>query len=355
MIKKVLLIEDDPVLRENTAELLELANYKVDTASNGRIGLSKALEAQPDIIVCDIMMPELDGYGVLEGLSKHEEAKFIPFIFLSAKTEHKDVRKGMELGADDYLTKPFEEEELVNAIESRIAKAAILKDRHDAKGLHQTPYFQTHEDTIKNLQDLRVFFDKEGQFEEFEAGEEIYSETTNSNYLYLVEEGVVKNHRLDEYGKELITGLYNKGDFFGYTSFAYNSSNLEAATALEPSGILKVSKEKIKEILEENHSVTLDLINYITDSLSDAKEQLLQMAYSSVRKKTANTILKFVEKLKDRQQEGIRISRSDLAGVAGIATESLIRALSSLKKEGLIEIEGRTIKVLDSQKLTMVE
>jgi CRP-like cAMP-binding protein len=116
-----------------------------------------------------------------------------------------------------------------------------------------------------------------------------------------------------------------------------------------------VSKDRIKELLEENHRVTLELINYITDSLSDAKEQLLQMAYSSVRRKTANTILKFVDKLKDRQQEGIRISRSDLAGVAGIATESLIRALSSLKKEGLIEIEGRTIKVLNENGLAHVE
>ncbi|WP_340202277.1 response regulator [Ascidiimonas sp. W6] len=354
MIKKVLLIEDDPVLRENTAELLELANYDVETAANGKTGLSRAIEILPDVIICDIMMPELDGYGVLQGLSRHEKAKFIPFIFLSAKTEHKDVRKGMDLGADDYLTKPFEEEELINAIESRIAKAAILEDHQRSVEVNQI-HFNSHEDHLKSLNDLRTFFDKEGDFQEYEPGEEIYSETTNSNYLYLVEKGVVKNHRLDEHGKELITGLYNKGDFFGYTSFAYNSPNPEAATAMEFSGILKVSKDRIKSILEENHNVTLELINYITDTLSDAKDQLLQMAYSSVRKKTANTILKFVDKLKDRQQDGIRISRSDLAGVAGIATESLIRALSSLKKEGLIEIEGRTIKVLDEDGLTIVE
>jgi CheY-like chemotaxis protein/CRP-like cAMP-binding protein len=354
MTKKVLLIEDDPILRENTAELLELSNYQVETAANGKTGLTKAIETLPDVIVCDIMMPELDGYGVLDGLSNNEQTKFIPFIFLSAKTEHKDIRKGMELGADDYLTKPFEEIELINAIESRIAKAAILQEHQKDMAAINTN-FNFQEDALKNLDDLRGFFEKEGDYQEFESGEEIYSETTNSNYLYLVEQGVVKNHRLDEYGKELITGLFNKGDFFGYTSFAYNSSNPEAATALEPSAVLKVSKDRIKELLEENHRVTLELINYITDSLSDAKEQLLQMAYSSVRRKTANTILKFVDKLKDRQQEGIRISRSDLAGVAGIATESLIRALSSLKKEGLIEIEGRTIKVLNENGLAHVE
>lgn len=354
MMKKVLLIEDDPVLRENTAELLELSNYDVKTAANGKIGLVTAFDIVPDVIICDIMMPELDGYGVLEELSHNEQTRIIPFIFLSAKTEHKDVRKGMNLGADDYITKPFEEKELINAIESRIAKAAILKE-HQKKSFVTNINFDTRKDTLKNLNDLRTYFDKQGDYEEFEAGDEIYAETTNSNYLYLVEKGVVKNHRLDEYGKELITGLFNKGDFFGYTSFAYNSVNLETASALEPCVVLKVSKDRIKQLLEENHEVTFELINYLTDSLTDAKDQLLQMAYASVRKKTANTILKFVDKLKDRQQDGIRISRSDLAGVAGIATESLIRALSSLKKEGLIEIEGRTIKVVNSDGLSHVE
>ena len=107
-MKKILLIEDDVVLRENTAELLELSNYDVIAASNGKIGVELAKTSLPNIIICDIMMPELDGYGVLEALAKNKKTKHIPFIFLSAKTERKDVRKGMDLGADDYITKPFE-------------------------------------------------------------------------------------------------------------------------------------------------------------------------------------------------------------------------------------------------------
>jgi DNA-binding response OmpR family regulator len=115
-MNKVLLIEDDIVLRENTAELLELSNYIVITAPNGKTGLEMAKKSLPDIVVCDIMMPQLDGYGVLEALAKNKETKHIPFIFLSAKTERTDVRKGMDLGADDYITKPFEEHELISAI-----------------------------------------------------------------------------------------------------------------------------------------------------------------------------------------------------------------------------------------------
>ncbi len=129
-MKKVLLIEDDAALRENTAELLELNNYEVFTAPNGKIGIEKTKEVLPDVVVCDIMMPEIDGYGVLQDLSTDNRTMHIPFIFLSAKTEHKEIRRGMDLGADDYLTKPFEEEELVSAIESRLAKAEILVKLH---------------------------------------------------------------------------------------------------------------------------------------------------------------------------------------------------------------------------------
>src|SRR5690606_29458379 len=109
-MKKILLIEDDPALRENTAELLELSNYMVVTAPNGKKGIEAAKRELPDIIICDIMMPEIDGYGVLQAVASDDATVNIPFIFLSAKTEHKEIRKGMDMGADDYLTKPFEED-----------------------------------------------------------------------------------------------------------------------------------------------------------------------------------------------------------------------------------------------------
>lgn len=119
---KIVLIEDNADVRETTADILELANYEVITAESGKLGIEKATEHQPDLIICDIMMPGLDGYGVLHILSKKPETASIPFIFLTAKAEKDDVRKGMNLGADDYLTKPFEEMELLNAVESRLRK-----------------------------------------------------------------------------------------------------------------------------------------------------------------------------------------------------------------------------------------
>ncbi|AXP82270.1 Alkaline phosphatase synthesis transcriptional regulatory protein PhoP [Mariniflexile rhizosphaerae] len=345
MITKVLLIEDDVSLRGNTAEILELSGYEVIMASNGKVGVEKAIQQHPDIIVCDIMMPELDGYGVLELLSKNESTKFIPFIFLSAKTDRKDVRLGMNLGADDYITKPFNEEDLITAIESRLAKGAILKENKDI--LEKVE----NNDEIRTLNDLKNFFDDNGEAFQFQAGEAIYKEGQNSNHIFLVIKGVVKCHKLDEQGKELTTALYKEDDLFGYTSFIQNIPYQEAATAIKNTELVGISKDQLKNILDNNHKVTLELIQLLTNDLIDVKDQLLQMAYSSVNRKTATAILKFAEKMNRKPEDPIKISRSDLASVAGIATETFIRAMTNFKKEGLIEIEGRNIKILDIKKL----
>ncbi len=351
-MKKILLIEDDIVLRENTAELLELSGYKVETASNGRAGVEVAKKYLPNLIVCDIMMPELDGYGVLESLSKIDATKFIPFIFLSAKTERQDIRKGMDLGADDYITKPFNEEELISAIESRIAKAAILSEERQDIGAFQNE--NDSNDEIKTLNDLKNFFDDNGKSFFYSKGEIIYEEGNNSNYIYLIRKGVVKNFKFDNDGKELTTNLYQEDELFGYTSFTQNIPYQESATAIKNTELVGVSKQELKDVLDNNHKITLELIQLLTDNLSGARDQLLDMAYSSVNKKTASTILKFAEKLNNKSGEAIRISRNDLASVAGIATETLIRTLSSFKKDGLIEIEARNIKILDIQKLQQI-
>src|SRR6188474_2463150 len=132
MKKKILIIEDNVEVRENTSEILELAGYNVVTAPDGKVGVDLAQKEHPDLVICDIMMPELDGYGVLHILNKNAETAAIPFIFLTAKTEKTDIRKGMNLGADDYLTKPFDDTDLLNAIEARLRKAAMQKQLYES-------------------------------------------------------------------------------------------------------------------------------------------------------------------------------------------------------------------------------
>ncbi|MCX7551734.1 response regulator [Xanthomarina sp. F2636L] len=347
-MKTILLIEDDEVLRENTAELLELSSYKVITASNGKMGVEMTKNSLPDIIVCDIMMPELDGYGVLEELSKSPKTKHIPFIFLSAKTEQQDVRKGMNLGADDYITKPFNETDLISAIESRLAKAAIVKETRNSI---EEPVSGNKEDDLRTLNDLKNFLDDNGETIHYTEGQNIYKQGEHSNAIFLIAKGIVKCHSLDEKGKELITALYKEDDLFGYTSFIQNIPYQESATAIKETTLVSVSKNILKDVLVNNHEVTLELIQLLTDNLFHVKEQLLQMAYGSVNQKTAQTIIKFSEKLNRKPDEPIRISRNDLASVAGIATETLIRTMTLFKKQGLIEIEGRNIKILDIERL----
>jgi CRP-like cAMP-binding protein len=350
-MKTVLLIEDDIVLRENTAELLELENYKVIKASNGKTGVTIAKKELPDIIVCDIMMPELDGYGALEILSKNKKTKYIPFIFLSAKTEHSDVRKGMNLGADDYIPKPFTEDDLINAIESRLAKTSILKE---LKNNQKKQLIETDNGEIKTLNDLKNYFDDYGEEFTFNTEEVIYHEGDHSNYIYLISQGTVKCYRIDEQGKELVTGLYKEDDLFGYTSFTHNVPHEETATAIENTKLFGISIIDFNTIISKNHKVVLELIQLLTDDLSIAKEQLLRMAYGTVNQKTAATILKFSEKINRKPDDPIKISRNDLASVAGIAPETLIRALTEFKKQGIIKAEGRNIKVIDIQKLKSI-
>ncbi|MEX2350309.1 MAG: response regulator [Flavobacteriaceae bacterium] len=346
----LLLIEDDTVVRENTAEILELSGYNVLTAPNGKAGVATAKNNLPDIIVCDIMMPELDGYGVLEQLAAEENTKHIPFIFLSAKTEHKDIRKGMDLGADDYLTKPFEESDLISAIESRVAKASILREERKRKDLGE-------DDTssLRSLNDLKNYVDDHGNALTLKKGEAVFEQGQHSNYIYLITKGIIKCHKIDESGKELTTALYREDDLFGYATLLQNIAHQESATAMENTELIVVPKEELKEVLNNNHKVNFDLINLLSDNLEETKNQLLQMAYGSVRKKTAATILQFAEKMNKKPDEPLKISRNDLASVAGIATESLIRTLSSFSKEGLIDIEGRNIKIIDIKALAHID
>lgn len=347
---KIVLIEDDTILRETTAELLDLAGYQVKTASDGKRGVQVAKEYLPDVIISDIMMPELDGYGVLQDLSQDQSTKGIPFIFLTAKTERKDIRKGMELGADDYLTKPFEEHELLGAIESRLAKIAILKE----SAVEAESKNSGTDQDMSTIHHLKNFIDDNGDETNYKTGEIIYRESMHSSTAYLVLKGVVKTHKLDEMGKELITGIYKADDFFGFNSFTKNIPHQEYATAIEETQLIAISTKKLKNLLEENHALTMELMQVLSENLSDAKEQLLEMAYGSVRRKAANTILKFAEKLQEDSMGNLHILRSDLASVAGMATETLIRTLSSFKKEGLISIDNRNIRILDLEALSRV-
>src|SRR5688572_10529975 len=181
MKKKILLIEDNAEVRDNTGEILDLAGYDVVAAPNGKVGVELAQKEKPDLIICDIMMPELDGYGVLHILNKNSGTAGIPFIFLTAKTEKTDIRKGMNLGADDYLTKPFDDTDLLNAIEARMKKAAMQQQLYEtsAEGLDN---FISDARKVLNLNDLC----KDKKTKAYKKKSEIFSEGDAPLNIYFI-------------------------------------------------------------------------------------------------------------------------------------------------------------------------
>ena len=253
--------------------------------------------------------------------------------------------------ADDYLTKPFTEKELIDAIESRLLKTETLLNAFQ-KGSSQND----EEGDIRNLNELKSFFEEVGEKIELKNGEYVYEIGDRSNNIYLVTKGVVKSFKIDSNGKELITELVNEDNFLGFTPLQNHSPYMESAMVVKDAEMYAITKSILRELLGKNQNISIELMNVITDSVHKVKEQLLQMAYSSVRRKTAQTLLHFADTVaSDSEQPSIRVSRSDLASVAGIATESLIRMLSNFKKEALIDIDGREIIILNKESLESIE
>jgi CRP/FNR family transcriptional regulator, polysaccharide utilization system transcription regulator len=348
-MKKILLIEDNNEIRENTAEILELANFKVFVAKNGKEGVALAQQEKPDVIVCDIMMPELDGYGVLHMLSKDEKTATIPFIFLTAKTERADMRKGMEMGADDYITKPFSDVELLNAIESRLKKSeALSKDyQRSISGFNE---FVSGVDGMQTMQKLS----EDRDVSSFKKKEAVYREGQHPRGLFLLLKGKVKTFRTNDDGKEFITGLYKDGDYFGYLALLEENRYTDSAIALEDADVCLIPKADFEALVYKNADVSRKFLKMLSDNLQEKETQLLKLAYNSVRKRIADALVGLHDRYKKDGTTSISVTREDLANIVGTASETIIRTLSDFKDEKLIEVKGRDITIRDYARLAQM-
>jgi CRP-like cAMP-binding protein/ActR/RegA family two-component response regulator len=347
-MKKLLLIEDNFEVRENTAEILELAGYEVLTAENGKEGVKIANTSFPDLIICDIMMPELDGYGVLHLLSRNLKTASIPFVFLTAKAEKADLRRGMNLGADDYITKPFDEAELLDVIEMRIKKhQAIHQDvERDLEGISGFINEARGMSALKELsqdQEIRMFRDKDL----------IFQENSYPRGLWFVNKGKIKTYKTNEDAKEYITGLFKPGDFIGYTALLKESPYHESAMALEDSELMLIPKEDFFSLMYDNRDVSLKFIRLLSDNLEEKEEQLLHLAYDTVRKRVADALLLLQDRYQKMEDKSFSmpISRDNLASIVGSSKECVIRVLSEFKSENLINTRKSEITILNSEAL----
>jgi len=349
MSKKVLIIEDNNDIRENVVEILELANYQVFEANNGKTGVELAIQHLPDVILCDIMMPELDGYGVLYLLNKNTETAAIPFIFLTAKAERLDLRKGMEMGADDYLTKPFDDMELLHAIETR------LKKKEQQQNFYSSSLDRLNTLVSKNsgLAELKKII-QERKSRQFKKNQVIYYEGDKGNGLYLIMAGRIKTIKMAEDGRELMTGMYAAEQYLGVHAMLSSEPYSDTATALEDSLLILIPKDQLEPLLNLYPEVAREFIKLLANDIRDKEEQLLQLAYHSVRKRMAETLLRLHKQQSDTA-EGFKVTREDLAAMAGIATETVSRTLSDFKDEGLIDKKASTIIILDLTRLAKMK
>ncbi|HVV56670.1 MAG TPA: response regulator [Mucilaginibacter sp.] len=348
-MKTILIIEDNNDIRESTAEILELAGYKVLQADNGKAGVDLAYQHKPELILCDIMMPELDGYGVLYMLNKSTETAAIPFIFLTAKAERIDFRKGMEMGADDYLTKPFDDMELLNAIETRLAKKRKQEEFYN-RSLQSLERLSMG--TSKGAEELKTMIAGR-KIRQIKKKQILYYEGDQPMGIYLVMEGTIRTVKLAEDGRELMMGLYKTDDYLGVNALLLDEPFSETAEAVDDAAVCLLPKDAVMNLINRYPDISLQFIKILANNIREKEEQLLELAYNSVRKRLAQVLVRLTKQLPDPTQ--FKISRDELASMAGMATETVSRTLSDFKDEKLIEKKGSHIQILDLNRLVKMK
>ncbi len=343
-MRKILIIEDNQDVRENLSEILSLSGFQTLLAENGKVGVEIALADTPDLILCDVMMPELDGFGVLHILSKQQKTADVPFIFLTAKAEKDDFRKGMSLGADDYITKPFDDALLLQTIEARLQKSERLRiastKQQSSGGLE---HFINEARALEAIQTLS----ENRELRHYRKKAPIFLEDETPRWLYLIEKGNVKVFKTNDDGRELIVRVATEGEFLGYLALLRDNRYPESATALEDCTLRLIPKDDFFALVYGNRDVNARFIKLLASHVADQEQQLLDLAYNSVRKRVATAIVH----LFDQGYREINLLREDLAALAGTAKETVIRTLTDFKTEGLIDVRDGIIAVQKPDKL----
>lgn len=346
MNNTILVIEDNKEMSDNVSEILRLGKYSVITAPNGKIGVELAQQNRPDLILCDIMMPELDGYGVLHLLSQNPETNSIPFIFLTAKSEKSDFRAGMNLGADDYITKPFDGFDLLKVVEMRLKKNKLIKNSYEnnLEGINQ---FFSHAKEMKEFQKLS----EKRHIRHAKKREFLFMEGQTLNDVYFINEGKVKTYKSNADGKELITGFHGKGDFLGYVALLEEKPSNETAIIMEDAEVVIIPKDDFLSLIYSSRDVARKFIKLLSNNLADVENRLLNIAYQSVRERVASALLLLYANESTTINRKISISRKDIANIVGTATESLNRTLADFRDEGIVALDNHAIEILNTQKL----
>ena len=345
-MEKILVVEESAQIRQNIEEILKLSGYDVYSAANGRSGVRQTMQLLPDLILCDVLLPELSGFQVLEILKKSNLTQDIPLIFLTHEAASEDIRKGMSLGADDYLIKPIDNVDLLDAVSARLKKrkkSLTLIDRQvtlydDVRGLRIL-------DKMSRNQEVR----------HFAARERIFSEGDVPRYLYVVKSGRVEIYKANNHGKQLVLDVFNAGDFFGYEDLVFNLPHRDSALAIDhQTRIILIPRSEFLQALLANRQFSALIIKHLASAIESKEQRMLSIAYDSVRKRIANALIQLSDHAKS-SGDGVKIFRQDLSNMVGTAKESVSRTLSEFRKEKLIEIRQGKITILNLERLANLQ
>jgi len=344
MNTKVLIIEDNKILRENIAELLTLSGYDTTTAEGGKEGIQKAKTEQPDLIICDIMMPHTDGFSVLYALQNQGISDTIPFIFLTAKTDNQTYRQGMNLGADDFLHKPFDDIDLLNAIEVRLNKHQRQSDKTSNNQIDDLNASAIGEDSfaivMENILSKSISI-------ELDAGDTLYYQGDKPHFVYYIEWGSIKTYQMNKDGKAYITEVYYEHELMGYKPIIENRKYKQYAEASEKTSIRKIPADRFRNAIFNEAKLKKHFIIHMSKQLSNKEAELLSIAYDSVARRIGNRLLIIGNK---HPQNLIDLSRTELAEMVGTTPETVARTISQFINDGLINTKGRTIRITDNKK-----
>ena len=349
MAQKILLIANDPAVRAATCDILELANYQVFQAADGKSGVEQALSDIPDIIISEVGMPGLDGFGVLHLLQHKPWFGNVLFIMLCSSMNKTELRKAMEMGADDVIIKPFEGTELLSCLETRIRKKEQgAKLRRDTE--LGTPLIETE----KELQEFLV---KDRNIDRYNRKQLVIREGDRPTKVFYIVVGKARSYKTHPDGKDLVIDLYGPGDYIGYADVLNDTNYSETVETLDYTELALIPRRDFEEVIRNNTIATRKFIQRVINRSSRMQNRLLWLAYHSLRQKVAAALLQLKEKYgctPDGNFE-INLNRTAFASIAGTATESSIRTLGEFKAERLIELEGDgTIRLLNEKKLSQM-
>lgn len=343
-MKNILIIENNLKSLKNYADTLKKAGYQVTMSPSSDNGIKMAISITPDLIVCNTELTNIDGFEVMSTIIANPSTSKIPFIFINTDTSTEKIKKGLNRGAADFVTRPFNSNQLVRSVD-------IQFNKH--KNQNFSLFFNN--DTLDNNQlntnglNKLIELISESKTRQIKKKQTLYYEGDYAQWLYLIVEGCVKTFKLTNDGRQLITGLYKPNTFVGLDNLLLDVPFSENAEATQDSSVYFISRSAVIELLNEHIDINHYFIKLLSINIHEKENQLVELAYESVRKRLAQVLTRLAEDVVPIDH--IEISRDELAGLAGIANETVSRILTDFKDKKLIERNGSQIQIIDLEGL----